>query len=195
MARATLLKIDSPERKAAELFIKTVYDSRYGAKLPDLFPSRLMAHVDEQGGIICAAGVRTERDGFFSEVYLDTPVDQILSATSGRKIRREEIFEVSTLASRAPKITPDFIREIVCYGNENGFIWSFFTLTHRLARLVGRLGLRPVYLADADPRRIEGRQQWGSYYASEPKVYAVSSCCPRPSSVRRDLGKCHANAV
>jgi hypothetical protein len=63
MGKTTLLEIGNPKRKTAELFIKDVYDLRYGANL-DTFPSLLMAHFEADGAIGCAACVRTERDGF-----------------------------------------------------------------------------------------------------------------------------------
>jgi hypothetical protein len=192
MVRTTLLEIGHPSRKTAELFIKDVYDLRYGAKL-DTFPSRLMAHFEADGAISCAAGVRTEHDGFFSEAYLDAPIEEVLSITSGETIRRSQIFEVSTLASRAPRATTAFIDSIGRFGETNGFMWSFFTLTRRLHWLVERLGYPLIHLADADHRRISGHERWGTYYAFEPKVFAITS--PRVALVRQNVGAPYAPAV
>jgi len=170
-------------RYAAEAFIRNVYFVQYGAQL-QTFPSRIVALVDDSDEIVCAAGVRLEDDGFFSERYLDSSVEQALGAASKRTIARGEIFEVTTFASRAPRATAGFIESVGNFGETNGFVWSFFTLTRRLHRLVERLGHPLTYLADADYRRIQEHERWGSYYASEPKVFAIAS--PRLALDGRD---------
>ena len=192
MSQTILLDTSHPKRKTAERFIRAVYDSRYGARL-DTFPSRLIARFEADGTIDCAAGIRTEHDGFFSEAYLDAPVEEVLSISSGQIVRRSEIFEVSTLASQSPRATTGFIEAIGWFGETNGFVWSFFTLTHRLHRLVERLGLPLIHLGDADHRRIADRQRWGTYYGSAPKVFATTS--PRVALARHDTGLVYARAV
>jgi len=170
-------------RYGAEAFIRNVYFVQYGAQL-QTFPSRIVALVDDSDEIVCAAGVRLEDDGFFSERYLDSSVEQALGAASKRTIARAEIFEVTTFASRAPRATAGFIESVGNFGETNGFVWSFFTLTRRLHRLVERLGHPLTYLADADYRRIQEHERWGTYYASEPKVFAIAS--PRLALDGRD---------
>ena len=170
-------------RYGAEAFIRNVYFVQYGAQL-QTFPSRIVALVDDSDEIVCAAGVRLEDDGFFSERYLDSSVEQALGAASKRTIARAEIFEVTTFASRAPRATAGFIESVGNFGETNGFVWSFFTLTRRLHRLVERLGHPLTYLADADYRRIQDHERWGTYYASEPKVFAIAS--PRLALDGRD---------
>lgn len=161
-------------RDVAETFIRNVYAAEYGAEL-QTFPSRIFALLNDRDEIACAAGVRVEDDGFFSERYLDLPVERALSAASTRTISRGEIFEVTTFASRAPRATTAFIESIGIFGEANGFVWSFFTLTRRLHRLVERLGHPLTQLADADYRRIPDHERWGTYYASAPKVFAIAA--------------------
>jgi hypothetical protein len=182
-------------RDVAEAFIRTVYADEYGAEL-QAFPSRIFALRDDSGEIVCAAGVRLQHDGFFSEHYLDFPIEQALGAASTRAISRSEIFEVTTFASRAPRATAGFIESVGNFGMTNGFVWSFFTLTRRLHRLVERLGHPLTHLADADYRRIPDHERWGTYYASEPKVFAIAS--PRLALDRGDsqaTGLLYADAV
>jgi hypothetical protein len=184
MAEIILVGIDDEWREVTEYFIGDVYLSRYGAKI-GAFPPLLIASIDDNGRVRCAAGLRTQHDPFFSEHYLDAPVDEILSALSGRTVKRDEIFEVSALASRDPHATAGFIEEIIAFGETSGFAWSFFTLTRRLGLMLERLGLAPAYLADADHRRIADFERWGTYYAGEPKVYAVANA---------RLARCHSFA-
>jgi hypothetical protein len=161
-------------RDLAETFIRNVYAAEYGAQL-QTFPTRIFALLNDGDEIVCAASVRFQDDGFFSERYLDSPIEQVLGAVSKRTIARGEIFEVTTFASRAPRASVGFIESIGRFGEANGFVWSFFTLTRRLHRLVERLGHPLTHLADADYRRIPDHERWGTYYASNPKVFAIAN--------------------
>jgi Thermostable hemolysin len=174
MRETVLLTDDDPRKRSAEEFIKNTYATRYGARLEN-FPSRIIALSDHGSEILCAAGLRFHDDGFFSERYLDTPIEDLISAISARAVNRSAIFEVTTLASRAPLATADFIAEITAFGERAGFEWSFFTLTRRLQLLVSRLGVAVTCLGEADRRRIADSERWGTYYACQPKVYAVAS--------------------
>jgi hypothetical protein len=174
MRATAILTKDDARKHSAQQFIKSIYAARYGARL-DAFPSRIIALFDHRGEMLCAAGLRFLDDGFFSERYLDGPIENVVSAISGRSINRSAIFEVTTLASRAPRATAEFIGEIAAFGEQAGFEWSFFTLTSRLHPMVCRLGIAPTYLAEADRRRIADAERWGTYYACQPQVYAVAS--------------------
>jgi Thermostable hemolysin len=180
-----------PLRDQAEGFIRRLYAAAYGADIKK-FPSRIIASLDHLDRINCAAGIRSKDDGFFSESYLNTPVEEALSRFAEREVSREQIFEVTTLASHAHRTTLRFIDAIGKFGEGNGFDWSFFTLTRRLALLVGRLGHPMIYLADADQRRIPDHHLWGTYYASEPKVFAIQSPTVVPGS--RNPGERTMNA-
>jgi hypothetical protein len=179
-------------RDVAETFIRNVYAGEYGAEL-QTFPARVLALLNLHGEIVCAAGLRLQDDGFFSERYLESPIEQVLGTASNRTIARGEIFEVTTFASRAPRATMGFIKSVGSFGEENGFVWSFFTLTRRLHRLVERLGHPLTHLADADYRRIPDHERWGTYYASEPKVFAIAS--PGLALDRQGTGSLYAEAV
>jgi hypothetical protein len=174
MCETIVIREGDALRYAAETFIRNIYAAQYGAQL-QAFPSRIFALVNNSEEIICAAGVRLQDDGFFSERYLDLPIEHALGAASTRTIARSEIFEVTTFASRAPRATAGFIESVGSFGVANGFVWSFFTLTRRLRRMVERLGHPLTHLADADYRRIPDHERWGTYYASEPKVFAIAS--------------------
>lgn len=174
MRTTAVLTKDDVRKHSAQQFIKNIYAVRYGARL-DAFPSRIIALFDHCDEMLCAAGLRFLDDGFFSERYLDGTIENAVSAISGRSVNRSAIFEVTTLASRAPLATAEFIGEIGAFGEQAGFEWSFFTMTRRLHTMVCRLGIAPTFLAEADSRRIADAKRWGTYYACQPKVYAVAS--------------------
>ena len=191
----TVVREGDASRGIAETFIRNIYAAEYGAQL-QTFPSRIFVLKNDRGEIICAAGFRLNDDGFFSEQYIDSPIEVALSAASNRTIARSEIFEVTTLASQAPRATARFIESVGAFGESNGFVWSFFTMTRRLHMLVKRLGHPLTHLADADYRRIPDHERWGTYYASGPKVFAIAS--PRLTLARKDvtaIGTLYADAV
>ncbi|MGD0640285.1 MAG: thermostable hemolysin [Roseiarcus sp.] len=183
-----------PRREDAEGFIRNVYRARYNADV-SVFPAHIIARVDRGDAIVCAAGLRTDRDGFFSERYLDAPVEAVLTAVCGGEVARERVFEVSNLASRAPRATAAFINEIAALGRRSGFQWSFFTLTRRLGVMVERLGVDLTYLADADRRRIADFERWGEYYAHQPRVYAAAKTAIARLAVPDVADVRHAHAV
>jgi hypothetical protein len=174
MGETVIIREGDALRGHAENFIRNISAAEYSAKL-QTFPSRIFALLNDNDDVACAAGLRFQDDGFFSEAYLDFPIEQVLRELSGRTIARSEIFEITTFASSSPRATAGFIESIGRFGEANGFLWSFFTLTRRLHRLIGRLGHPLVHLADANCRRIPDHERWGTYYASAPKVFAISS--------------------
>ncbi|ACB96183.1 thermostable hemolysin [Beijerinckia indica] len=174
MANTIILYETDPLRAKAETFINEIYSNHYDATIGKI-ATPLIARVSSHGNILCAAGLRSERDGFFSEIYLEAPIESMLSAVSHRKVSRSDIFEVSSLASRAPHAIAGFIEDIVAFGEDTGFSWSFFTLTSRLSLMLERIGFALTYLGVADRRRIVDVERWGKYYTTEPKVYAVES--------------------
>ena len=180
MARVEVLGRHHPLRSAADAFIRKTYALRYDAVLKN-FPENILALLDADDRVLCAAGVRDQSEGFFSERYLDSPIERTLSDRTGNAISRCQIFEVSTLASQTTCSSAPFVRQIIAYGEARGFAWSFFTATRRLQMLLGRIGIPSVDLAEALPDRIVQAELWGRYYATRPRVWAV------PGS-RADLG-------
>lgn len=194
MRTTALLTNDDDRRRSAEELIKDTYADRYGARL-ETFPSRIIALLDHRDQVLCAAGLRFLDDGFFSESYLDAPIEDVASAILARPVNRSAIFEVTTLASRAPLATAEFISEIGTFGEKAGFEWSFFTLTRRLHLMVRRLGIALTYLGEADRRRIADSERWGTYYACQPKVFAVASRHLTKSCDRAQSGGRYAAAI
>src|SRR6202011_4151010 len=114
---------------------------------------------------------------------------------SASTVVRGAIFEVTTLASRAPLATAEFIAAIGAFGENAGFEWSFFTLTRRLHLMVRRLGIALTCLGEADRRRIADAERWGTYYDCQPKVYAVASRRPKTSSDGSQRGEQYAATI
>ena len=74
-------------RSYVERFIADVYRDHYRASLSS-FPPDLIAMIEEGGKCICASGLRYDHTGFFSERYLDIPIEQALSQAAGTPVAR-----------------------------------------------------------------------------------------------------------
>jgi len=170
--RVKITPRDDDLRPAAENLITEVYARHYAARIT-AFPDTLVSMVGNDGAVCCAAGMRFAADGFFSEAYLDAPVDAVLSAGRCSPVHREDIFEVTSLASRTPHLVGGFLRKIISCGEAAGFEWAFFTATAPLKALLDGLNLSLEPLAPADSLRVADPELWGSYYAFAPRVYAV----------------------
>lgn len=162
-----------PLRLQTEECIRTVYEQAFGARCL-AFPRTLIAFVDGDHRPLCAAGLRTSNDDFFSEIYLDAPIEKILSLTTRTSVSRESIFEFTTLASANAEVSPLFLRQLATLGKSMGFQWCFFTATVRLRKLLRGLGVSIVDLGPANPERLKDAACWGSYYTHQPRICAVN---------------------
>ena len=185
--RAAIIPRKHDLRPEAERLIAEVYGLHYSARIMT-FPETLVAMIGDDGMFLCAAGLRFAADGFFSECYLDAPIDAVLSGIWHSPVRREMIFEVTSLASRAPHTVGSFLRKIIACGEAAGFEWAFFTATAPLKSLLDRIGLPLMPLAVADRSRVAQPETWGTYYELAPSVYAVhrdvvGACVDKPARV------------
>ncbi len=170
--RAIIIPRDDGLRPKAEQLITEVYAQHYGARITT-FPDTLVARIAADNTIECAAGLRFAADGFFSEAYLDAPIDMLLSAIRYHPVRREKIFEVTSLASRAPHLVGSFLRKIIACGEAAGFEWAFFTATLPLKACSSGWTCLSCRWPTPSARGWPTQTAWGSYYALAPRVYAV----------------------
>ncbi|MEJ2117141.1 MAG: thermostable hemolysin, partial [Alphaproteobacteria bacterium] len=148
---------------ATTLFIRTTYLEYYAARIGEL-PKNIIALVDAQNKVHCAAGLRDASEPYFSEYYLDAPIERVISGIAGKAVERREIVEVSSLTSRTSAASIQFMRDLILYGDTLGFNWAFFTATSRLEKLLRRIHLPLIDLGMASPARIPNPEIWGTYY-------------------------------
>jgi hypothetical protein len=159
-------------RARVEDEIRTTYWERFQARLTRL-PRTLVASVSTSGIIECAAGVRFSEHDFFSECYLDLPVEIALQHRFGLPVQRSRIIEVCNLAGRKPGRSQSFIASFIEFAESDEFDWVIFTATKSLRALLERGGLRMTQLARAERFRVANPSDWGSYYEHDPRVMAV----------------------
>lgn len=177
----TLLSEADRHRARTEAMIRAVYAETYGAAISS-FPRRLAVLLDGNEQPLCAAGLREAEDGFFSEAYLDGPIEQVLADRIGGALPRSEGFEVTTLAGAQPGAACLLLRHIVDAGRSTGKSWAFFTATRSLRLLMRRGGLDLLALAPARRERIANPDAWGRYYDTDPWVCAAVE--PKTAPVR-----------
>jgi hypothetical protein len=168
---------------AAMAHIRSVYRQAHQAEITDFVPEVVVA-TNANGAIICAAGLRTACDGFFSEAYLDEPINETLSFVTDEEVRADEVIEVVTLASSRACAALPMLDAITSEGRRRGMRFGFFTATSRLRSILQRAGLPLIPLAPALGERIANARSWGRYYRTDPWV------CALPDSIKLPLAFC-----
>jgi hypothetical protein len=174
------------ERGWVEALIRQRFQESYGAHLTHLMPrlftvtTTLPQQVRPQMSQALAAplqmvgafGLReAATSSLFMEQYLDQPVEQVISAHAGCPVARHRIMEVGNLV-----VDPGGARRMIVtlthYLHRNGFDWVVFTGVASLRAAFLQLGLRPFFLAMADPYRLanDERASWGRYFMARPQV-------------------------
>lgn len=152
-------------------FVRARFAQVHGTDVQPDYPSWRHCRVGAPGRR-AALGVREAEDAsLFLEVYLDQPVEKVVSQAFGRTVPREDIVEIGCLASDSPaallilwdEAARDFAgRPCVAVA----------TLTGTVRRLLARVGVALVELAAATPDRLAAPGDWGRYYEDDPRVCA-----------------------
>jgi len=159
-------------RSAVENLIRQLYWTRYRA-IPS-FASTIVAELDHTGRVECAAGIRLSEESFFSECYLDRPIEEVLRTRLGQRVCRDQIVEVCHLAGTKPGRSLPFVEKVIDLLRGMDSEWAIFTAIKPLRNLLQRNRLAMVELALADKRRVPDPDNWGSYFEHDPRVMAVS---------------------
>tara|TARA_R110000796_G_scaffold88164_6_gene189845 strand:+ start:44286 stop:44972 length:687 start_codon:yes stop_codon:yes gene_type:complete len=163
---------DDPRRASLEAFVHQRFADTYGAQVSHYMPQLLGAR---QNGVLQAVvGLRpADAEPLFLEQYLDMPACRQIQLRTGMPLQREGMVEVGNLAALAPGAARVLIIALTHYLAAQGFTWVVFTGTAMLLNSFQRLALSPVDLGVADPARLgEQQAEWGSYYATRPRVMA-----------------------
>ena len=159
-------------RSAVESLIRQLYWTRYRA-IPS-FTSTLVAELDDAGHVECAAGIRFSKEPFFSECYLDRPIEDVLRTRLGRNVHRDQIVEVCHLAGNKPGGSLPFVEKVIDLLRGMDSEWAIFTAIRPLRDLLRRNRLAMVELGLADQHRVPDPDNWGSYFEHDPRIMAVS---------------------
>lgn len=162
-----------PRRRAVEALIGAVYARRYGAFIR-AFPNHLVAAFADTAEPIAACGLRGAEGGFFSECYLDHPIERRIRAVFGIDVARSEILEITTLASLRAAAANALFRHVIAEGRGRGMSTGVFTTTRPMVKMIRRAGVDVVEIGTASRDRVPNPRDWGRYYDGAPAVYAVA---------------------
>jgi hypothetical protein len=174
--------------QATAAMIEAHFNATHGASIT-LPPVELAAARSASGGILGAAGLRDARQGFFSQVYLDRPVAELLSGHADSAVNDGDILEVVSMACPRPIATLPLMQAITVEGCRRGKSWGLFTATAMLMRLLRRTGVPLVVLGPARAERLPTAAAWGRYYQADPWVCALQvqteplQFMPRPDTI------------
>jgi hypothetical protein len=184
---------DSVLRPAVEAMVRNVFYTEYGARIA-AFPERMIVVLDDTGAPRCAAGLRDAQTGFFSEQYLELPLEQAIGQAAGRAVGRDAVLELGSVAASRPGALLMLLRGFAHVGLDSGYRWGVFTATSRLRRLAQRFAIDIADLGPASASRIANPQDWGRYYENDPRVCAVEGL---PAEERLEVSRmpCSAEAV
>jgi hypothetical protein len=123
---------------------------------------------------LATLGTRGADEGpLFLEVYLDRPVEQVLSLAYDRPIDRAQVVEIGCLAALpSPALLTLWCETAAALADRHQV--AVATLTRPLRQMFARIGLPFVQLAPADAASLgeDAAREWGSYYQLDPVVCA-----------------------
>ena len=160
-------------RSVVEDAIRTLYWKRYEAFLSS-FAQTIVAELSQSGSVECAAGIRFGNEAFFSECYLDLPMERLLQDHLGRKVHRDKIVEVSHLAAPSSGRSLPFVKNLIELLRMRDAEWAIFTATRPLRGLLRRNRLGMTELGRADRSRVPNPECWGHYFKHDPRIMAVN---------------------
>jgi hypothetical protein len=165
---------DSALERCEELVART-YAQAYGARITHFLPLLLGLATPGSGlrGVI-GARVGTRPEALFLEAYLDRPIQDALSERAGQAVRRSDLAEIGNLSSAGCGLCEVLITTLAAWLDGAEIPWAVFTATAALRRRFERLQIPLIDLGRAPGERMGPRlAEWGSYYATAPRVVAT----------------------
>ncbi len=162
-----------PQRGELESYVREAFARKHSADVQTFMPT-LLSFRDASAALCGVVGLRPAADSsLYLERYLDTPVETALSAATGSTVRRDQIVEVGNLAGRNCRAAMRMVAQLPAYLLAQEFRWITFTATSTVRELLLGFGAPLVELARAEHARVAGgRDQWGTYYETDPRVFA-----------------------
>jgi hypothetical protein len=162
------------ERPAMEAFVAAEFLQSYGANVKNFMPWLLGLSCDDK--LVGVAGLRPAATSpLFIERYLDRSIEDEVSLHTGLPVARQGIVEIGNLAGHYPGVTRALFPLLTELLYKRGYQWGVCNTTPAVQNALMRLGIPIVPMVRALPERLGAeRFAWGSYYATETTVIAMS---------------------
>lgn len=164
-------QIQDAERSKIAAFIKQGFLNVYEADISVTMPTLLAI---KKGAFKAALGVRSTNQSLFIEQYLNTSIEQELTA-KGLNVAREHIAEIGHLYTNKSRFALPLLLTagVALFMNEYRYIT--FCATSQVRKLVSGAGIDVLDISEANQVKISSTDNWGSYYDTAPRVVAVST--------------------
>ncbi|BDU74531.1 thermostable hemolysin [Mesoterricola silvestris] len=168
-----LITTNSPGYESIISIIKSAYARAFQASV-DPRPALLLTLTEETRDatdyLACVAFSQGKERPFFSEQYLPAPAEIGLSQALGREVRRDQILEVGSLASRRNGAGMHLVSHTPWFVLGLGYRYGLVTATRQVRHLIRSAGMEFVPLAAATREALPetDQAQWGSYYEHAP---------------------------
>jgi hypothetical protein len=162
-----------PGRVELEDFVSSAFHRRHGAVVRSFLPT-LLGFREPAGVLRGVVGLRLAGvSPLYLEQYLDRPVEAAIGAASGRTVQRREVVEVGNLAGSNCRTAMRMVAALPAYLLAQDCRWIVFTATSAVREILLGFGAPLLELARADGARVAvGADHWGSYYETDPRVFA-----------------------
>ncbi|MCL1124357.1 thermostable hemolysin [Shewanella surugensis] len=155
------------QREKIECYIARKFQQIHQAKITHFMPILLEMSLKEHPQAVVGL-MPGSSEKFFLEQYLSVAAETLISTVTHQPIERHSIVEIGNLA-----ITHNGSGLILFSLMANMLInahyqWIIFTATDEVKRLLRRLNIELIPIADAHPEI--NQNHWGSYYNNNPQV-------------------------
>jgi hypothetical protein len=161
----------APERDELEAFVSAAFRRRHDATVATFMPT-LLSFRDRGGGLRGVVGLRAAvPQPLYLEQYLEQPIEAAIAQATGDAVRREQVVEVGNLAGANCRAAMRMVAQLPAFLLARDYRWIVFTATSTVRGILQGFGAPLVELARADGARVaSGPDQWGRYYANDPRV-------------------------
>lgn len=181
------------QRQAIEEFIRSQYRQHFEADLLTFFPAILTVYCQQNQKLLGALGLRyADESDLFSEQYLRTPIEQLISARTGIPVARTDIIELGHFALLKPRYLTPVITTLAGFIRQLNAQWAVYTLSTPIKNALDKLAIQTSYLASAEACQLKcDDTNWGQYYHLQPAVYysqietAIHSNNPMEDGIER----------
>lgn len=171
--RVATVETGSRERSEVEAFVSDAFARKHEATVTSFMPT-LLSFRDPAGALRGAVGLRgAGEDSLYLEQYLDRPVESAIAFATGRPIRRRQVVEVGNLAGANCRTAVRMVALLPADLLTRDFQWIVFTATSAVREILLGFGAPLIELGRAERARVAfGSDRWGTYYETDPRVFA-----------------------
>jgi hypothetical protein len=161
------------DRTELEAFVAEAFRRRHDATVQSFMPT-LLSFRDGAGELRGVIGLRgAARQPLYLEQYLGQPVEQAITAATGRAVERRQVVEVGNLAGANCRTAMRMVAALPAHLLAQDYAWIVFTATSAVRGILQGFRAPLVELARADASCVaDGPDRWGRYYDTDPRVLA-----------------------